>query len=107
MKCTACGENNVDNAKFCAFCGAKFDEKRHMPNLQAPGEVPEGAQPAPSARHTRFCVNDYILRLAYAACKQRISAEDRAGRIAAGIADEPRGFYPVAVQLRQTVDRFL
>ena len=50
MKCTACGENNVDNAKFCAFCGAKFDEKRHMPNLQVPGEVPEGAQPAPSAR---------------------------------------------------------
>lgn len=34
MKCNACGENNVDNARFCAFCGAKLDTTRHLPVVE-------------------------------------------------------------------------
>ena len=34
MKCIACGEENVQNARFCAFCGAKFPS-------EAPVAVPE------------------------------------------------------------------
>ena len=42
MKCIACGEENVQNARFCAFCGAKLSEEPASPAAQ---EVP----PADSA----------------------------------------------------------
>ena len=50
MKCTACGENNVDRAKFCAFCGAKLEEQRHMPTLQAPVEESKAEERSEYAR---------------------------------------------------------
>ena len=34
MKCTVCGENNVENARFCSFCGAKLDSTRHLPVVE-------------------------------------------------------------------------
>lgn len=34
MKCSVCGENNVDNARFCAFCGGKLDTTRHLPVVE-------------------------------------------------------------------------
>ena len=50
MKCTACGENNVDNARFCAFCGAKLDTTRHLPVVEPAQE--EKPEPAPDAART-------------------------------------------------------
>ena len=50
MKCTACGENNVDNARFCAFCGAKLDTTRHLPVVEPAQE--DKPEPAPDAART-------------------------------------------------------
>ena len=44
MKCTACGENNVDNARFCAFCGAKLDTTRHLPVVEPAHEEKAAVQ---------------------------------------------------------------
>ena len=50
MKCPACGEENVSNAKFCAFCGKKLSfriltdeedeapQRRHMPVIAPPSD---------------------------------------------------------------------
>ena len=46
MKCTACGENNVDNARFCAFCGAKLDTTRHLPVVEPANEAKATEKPA-------------------------------------------------------------
>ncbi len=36
MKCTACGENNVLGARFCAFCGIKLSDEAAPPASAAP-----------------------------------------------------------------------
>ena len=46
MKCTACGENNVDNARFCAFCGAKLDTTRDLPVVEPANEAKATEKPA-------------------------------------------------------------
>lgn len=38
MKCIACGEENVQNARFCAFCGAKLSSEAESKPQPAPEE---------------------------------------------------------------------
>ena len=44
MKCIACGEENVQNARFCAFCGAKLSSETEQ--TPAPEETPAPRQTA-------------------------------------------------------------
>jgi len=47
MKCSACGEENVRNARFCAYCGAR------LPAPASEGEPPRADEAeAPSESHT-------------------------------------------------------
>ena len=45
MKCSACGEENASNARFCSFCGARLtapadeDQTRHDPGHTLPSST--------------------------------------------------------------------
>lgn len=45
MKCIACGEENVQNARFCAFCGAKFPSEAPTPTPEVVHEEPVKVEP--------------------------------------------------------------
>jgi len=47
MKCIACGEENVQNARFCAFCGAKLSEGTPPPAAQEPTAAAPAADEEP------------------------------------------------------------
>lgn len=48
--CTQCGKQNVDEAKFCAGCGAPLDGSGSTPKSEAPKEEPK--QEAPHSEPT-------------------------------------------------------
>lgn len=46
MKCSACGEENVQNAKFCCFCGAKLSAACQTPaSEESPSEETAAREP--------------------------------------------------------------
>ena len=57
MKCSACGEENAQNARFCSFCGARLnaaspDEEEKKEEARADEEAEQAtpeAQTAPEA----------------------------------------------------------
>ncbi len=59
MKCIACGEENVQNARFCAFCGAKLSEGTPSPVTE---EAPAPTEPAESIQQTANTAADQTAR---------------------------------------------
>ena len=62
---------------------------------------------APCAGSTALSVNDQSIRIDQALLDQRISCQDRAGRIAARIRYQPGALHILTVDLAQSVDRLL
>ena len=59
MKCSACGKENVQNARFCAFCGEKITAEAPAQEQTAPSAGQEtSAQPVSAARQTARPLTD-------------------------------------------------